>query len=175
VATVLVVDDQTASREIARATLDHGGHQVIEATDGHQVLHLATTSHPDLVLTDLLMPGMDGYQFVRELRSHQDTARIPVLFYTANYREDEAHPLAKHHRSASLSRTCTGSPATSTPGCAKSPRHQPRGCSARAGCAASTTPGARLSASPAPASCPPAWTGNITLAASRFPTASSGG
>jgi PAS domain S-box-containing protein len=94
VATVLVVDDQTASREIARATLDLGGHQVIEASDGYQALQLATSNHPDLVLTDLLMPGMDGYQFVRELRSRQDTARIPVLFYTANFREDEAHPLA---------------------------------------------------------------------------------
>ena len=93
-ATVLVVDDHAASREIARATLDHGGHQVIEASSGHEALQLTADSHPDLVLTDLLMPGMDGYQFVRELRSHQDTARIPVLFYTANYREDEAHPLA---------------------------------------------------------------------------------
>jgi PAS domain S-box-containing protein len=94
VATVLIVDDHAASREIARATLDHGGHQVIEASSGHEALQLTASSHPDLVLTDLLMPGMDGYQFVRELRSHQDTARIPVLFYTANYREDEAHPLA---------------------------------------------------------------------------------
>jgi two-component system, cell cycle sensor histidine kinase and response regulator CckA len=94
VATILVVDDRAASREIARATLDHGGHQVIEASDGHQALRLAAADHPDLVLTDLLMPGMDGYQFVRELRSRQDTARIPVLFYTANFREDEAHPLA---------------------------------------------------------------------------------
>jgi two-component system, cell cycle sensor histidine kinase and response regulator CckA len=94
VATVLVVDDNATSREIARATLDHGGHQVIEASDGHLALQLTASNHPDLVLTDLLMPGMDGYQFVRELRSHQNTARIPVLFYTANYREDEAHPLA---------------------------------------------------------------------------------
>ena len=93
-ATVLVVDDQKTSREIARATLDHGGYQVIEASAGHQALQLATSNHPDLVLTDLLMPGMDGYQFVRELRSRPGTARIPVLFYTGNYREDEAHPLA---------------------------------------------------------------------------------
>lgn len=93
-ATVLVVDDRAASREIARATLDHGGYQVIEASDGHQALRLAKSIHPDLVLTDLLMPGMDGYEFVRELRSHRGTARIPVLFYSANYREDEAHPLA---------------------------------------------------------------------------------
>jgi PAS domain S-box-containing protein len=93
-ATILVIDDRAASREIARATLDHGGYTVIEASEGRQALTLAKESHPDVVLTDVLMPGMDGYQFVRELRSDPGTAGIPVLFYTANYREDEAQPLA---------------------------------------------------------------------------------
>jgi PAS domain S-box-containing protein len=94
-ATVLIVDDRAASREIARATLAHGGHRVVEASDGRQGLALARSSHPDAVLTDLLMPGMDGYQFVRELRGDPDTAGTPVLFYTAYYLEDEAHPLAQ--------------------------------------------------------------------------------
>jgi two-component system, cell cycle sensor histidine kinase and response regulator CckA len=93
-ATVLVVDDRAASREIARATLDHGGYRVIEATEGQQALTLAKSSHPDIVLTDVLMPGMDGYQLVRELRGDPGTAGIPVLFFTANYRQDEAQPLA---------------------------------------------------------------------------------
>ncbi len=92
--TVLVVDDRATNREIARATLDHGGYQVIEAVEGHQALAIAKRNHPDVVLTDVLMPGMDGYQFVRELREDPATADIPVLFYTANYREDEAQPLA---------------------------------------------------------------------------------
>ena len=93
-ATVLVVDDRPASREIARATLDHGGYRVIEASEGHQALTLAKNSHPDIVLTDVLMPGMDGYQLVRALRGDPDTAGIPVLFFTANYHQDEAQPLA---------------------------------------------------------------------------------
>jgi PAS domain S-box-containing protein len=93
-ATVLVVDDRAASREIACATLDHGGYRVIEATEGQQALTLAKNSHPDVVLTDVLMPGMDGYQLVRELRGDPGTAGIPVLFFTANYRQDEAQPLA---------------------------------------------------------------------------------
>jgi PAS domain S-box-containing protein len=96
--TVLVVDDRAAGREIARATLDHGGYQVIEATDGQQALTLAKNSHPDIVLTDVLMPGMDGYQLVRELRGDPGTAGIPVLFFTANYRHDEAQPLATAFR-----------------------------------------------------------------------------
>jgi len=94
-ATVLLVDDRAASREVARATLGLGGHLVIEAREGSQALTLAQTSRPDIVLTDVLMPGMDGYQFVRELRSHPGTAGIPVLFYTAAYRTDEAQPLAE--------------------------------------------------------------------------------
>jgi two-component system, cell cycle sensor histidine kinase and response regulator CckA len=93
-ATVLIVDDRAANREIARASLDYGGYQVIEATEGRQALNLARAKHPDVILTDVLMPGMDGYEFVRELRSDPETAGIPVLFYTANYREDEARPLA---------------------------------------------------------------------------------
>jgi two-component system cell cycle sensor histidine kinase/response regulator CckA len=93
-ATVLIVDDRAANREIARASLDYGGYQVIEATDGRQALSLARTRRPDVILTDVLMPGMDGYEFVRDLRSDPETAGIPVLFYTANYREDEARPLA---------------------------------------------------------------------------------
>ena len=93
-ATVLVVDDRAAHREIARATLDSGGHHVLEAAEGRQALSLAKSSHPDVVLTDVLMPGIDGYQLVRELREDPDTAAIPVLFFSANYREDEARPLA---------------------------------------------------------------------------------
>jgi two-component system cell cycle sensor histidine kinase/response regulator CckA len=93
-ATVLVVDDRAASRDVARATLDHGGYTVVEASEGRQGLTVAKEIHPDVVLTDVLMPGMDGYQLVRELRSDPGTAAIPVLFYTANYREDEAQPLA---------------------------------------------------------------------------------
>jgi PAS domain S-box-containing protein len=92
--TVLVVDDRATNRELARAALDDGGYRVLEAVEGHQALAIARRDHPDVVLTDVLMPGMDGYQFVRELREDPATADIPVLFYTANYREDEAQPLA---------------------------------------------------------------------------------
>jgi len=92
--TVLVVDDRATNREIARAALDDGGYQVIEAAEGRQALALAKAYHPDVVLTDVLMPGMDGYEFVRELRGDPDTTDIPVLFYTANYSQDEALPLA---------------------------------------------------------------------------------
>jgi two-component system, cell cycle sensor histidine kinase and response regulator CckA len=101
-ATVLVVDDSATSREVARATLDHAGHRVIEASNGRDALVLACSTHPELIITDLLMPGLDGYGFVRELRANTATADIPVLFYTANYRPDEARPLAEAYGVATV-------------------------------------------------------------------------
>ena len=93
-ATILVVDDRATNREIARMTLGDGGHHVIEANGGRQALDLAREFHPDVVVTDVIMPGMDGYEFLRALRSDAGTADIPVLLYTANYAPDEAAPLA---------------------------------------------------------------------------------
>ncbi|GGQ47799.1 hybrid sensor histidine kinase/response regulator [Couchioplanes azureus] len=93
-ATILVVDDRTTSRAVAHMTLDDGGHQVIEAREGRQALEIARRLHPDVVLTDVIMPGMGGYEFVHELRADASTADIPVLLYTANYLPEEAAPLA---------------------------------------------------------------------------------
>jgi two-component system cell cycle sensor histidine kinase/response regulator CckA len=94
VATVLVVDDRATNREVARLTLDDGGHHVIEATAGREALDLARRLHPDVVVADVIMPGMDGYEFVHQLRADAGTADIPVLLYTADYRPQEAQPLA---------------------------------------------------------------------------------
>jgi PAS domain S-box-containing protein len=94
-ATVLVVDDRASNRELARTLLTYGGHQVIEAREGAEALALAHTQHPDLVLTDILMPGMDGYELARELRAAPDTAATLIVFYTANYLESETRPFAE--------------------------------------------------------------------------------
>ena len=92
---VLVVDDRAVNRELARVLLTYGGHQVIEAREGGEALSLAHAEHPDLVLTDILMPGMDGYQLARELRAAPDTAATPIVFYTAIYQESETRPFAE--------------------------------------------------------------------------------
>jgi PAS domain S-box-containing protein len=95
VSIVLVVDDRAINRELARVLLTYGGHQVIEASEGAEALCLAHAQHPDLVLTDILMPGMDGYQLARELRAAPDTAATPIVFYTAIYQESETRPFAE--------------------------------------------------------------------------------
>jgi PAS domain S-box-containing protein len=92
--TILVVDDLSANRALLVTLLRHQGHRLIEAGDGRQGLAAAQAEHPDLVITDVLMPVMDGYELVRQLRLDPATRGIPVVFYTAHYGEREARALA---------------------------------------------------------------------------------
>ena len=67
-ATVLVVDDHPANRNLVVTLLGYRGHIVLEAGDGAEALTIARARLPGLVITDLVMPVMDGYELVRELR-----------------------------------------------------------------------------------------------------------
>jgi CheY-like chemotaxis protein len=96
-ATVLVVDDLPANRDLVQTVLGYYGHETLAADDGAQALALLTRQHPDLVLTDVAMPGMDGYQLARAIRSDPDCWGIPILFYTANYLEKATDPSADTH------------------------------------------------------------------------------
>ena len=93
-ATILIVDDLSANRKVLVTLLRHHGHRLLEAADGREGLVAAQAEHPDLVITDVLMPVMDGYEFVRQLRLDPATGGIPVVFYTAHYGEREARALA---------------------------------------------------------------------------------
>ncbi len=84
---LLVVDDQAANIQTLYQAF-HVDHQVLMATGGEQALKLATAQQPDLVLLDVVMPGMDGYAVCRALKAEQSTRDIPVIFVTAN--DDEA-------------------------------------------------------------------------------------
>jgi CheY-like chemotaxis protein len=93
-ATILIVDDLSANRNFLATPLRDHAHRVLEAADGREGLAVVQAEHLDLVITDVLMPVMDGYEFVRQLRLDPTTSRIPVLFYTAPYSEREARALA---------------------------------------------------------------------------------
>ncbi|MEO8138114.1 MAG: response regulator [Gemmatimonadota bacterium] len=93
--TILIVDDLTANRVFLATVLRHEGHRLVEAVDGNDALALVSAEHPDLVLTDVLMPGMDGYELARQLRLDPATRAIPVVFSTAHYGEREARALAR--------------------------------------------------------------------------------
>jgi CheY-like chemotaxis protein len=92
---ILVVDDTASSREAVLTLLEDEGYQAIEAGDGADGLRVAEKEQPQLVISDILMPSMDGYDFVRHLRLNPKLAQIPVIFYTANYHRREARNLAE--------------------------------------------------------------------------------
>jgi len=82
--TVLIVDDQPDERAIQQAMLSHRGYAVKEAADGRAGLDMALAVRPDLILLDVAMPGMDGFDVCRALRKDDRTREVPVILFTAS-------------------------------------------------------------------------------------------
>jgi DNA-binding response OmpR family regulator len=82
-ATILIVDDEREIRELLRYNLEREGYQVLTAPDGEQGLARVFSAHPDLVLLDLLLPGLNGLEVLREVRQEPTTRETPVLLLTA--------------------------------------------------------------------------------------------
>ncbi len=85
---VLIVDDDDIIRTVMRATLEHGGFSVVEASDGAEGLALFGAEAPDAVVSDVVMPGMDGFEFCRQLRSQPQSEHTPILMATGLDDED---------------------------------------------------------------------------------------
>jgi PAS domain S-box-containing protein len=80
--TVLVVDDEVPTVELLTETLNRNGLRALSATDGRTGVELALAHHPDVIVLDLVMPGMTGFQVVRQLRDHPAGRNIPILVFT---------------------------------------------------------------------------------------------
>src|ERR1700756_631642 len=80
---VLVIDDEAPIRLLCRVNLEAEGIQVLEASDGTTVLDLAREEQPDVVLLDVMMPGLDGWRVAEELLEDERTSGIPIIFLTA--------------------------------------------------------------------------------------------
>ncbi|HEV2388045.1 MAG TPA: response regulator [Candidatus Acidoferrales bacterium] len=93
--TILVVDDRQANRAVIASLLARLGHRMLEAGDGFEGLRLAGSERPDLIIVDILMPTMNGYEFVAHLRREPALERIPVIFYSAAFLEHEARAMAQ--------------------------------------------------------------------------------
>lgn len=81
-ATVLVVEDDDSVRDVVRRYLEHDGYQVLLASDGRTGLRTAQADTPDLVVLDIMLPGLDGLTVCKALRGHSD-AYVPIIMLTA--------------------------------------------------------------------------------------------
>ena len=88
-ARILIAEDERDIRDLIAFTLRFNGHQVIEATNGEEALRLTTKEKPDLVLLDVRMPRMTGYEVCQRIKEDASLTDIPVLFLSAKGQETE--------------------------------------------------------------------------------------
>jgi len=88
-ARILVADDDPLSIKLLNFRLRSVGHEVIFAVDGGEALEIATREKPDLVLLDIMMPVMNGFQVLRKLKSQEETKNIPVIMLTSKVQEKD--------------------------------------------------------------------------------------
>src|SRR5258705_713938 len=88
-AKILIADDYDDNREILRLMLESAGHEIREARNGEECLVMALDQPPDILLVDLSMPVLDGWNVLRQLRNHETTREIPCVAVTAFPPSDE--------------------------------------------------------------------------------------
>jgi PAS domain S-box-containing protein len=93
-ATVIVVDDSAPDRQYVGSLLKHAGHEVMLCADGQAGLDLIKKVQPDLVIADLITPGIDGYELARAVRTDPGIAATPIILQTAHYLESEVRRIA---------------------------------------------------------------------------------
>jgi len=87
--TILTIDDQADIRRLVRMTLEYDGYTVLEASEGEEGLALARNRRPDLILLDVMMPGIDGLMVSKTLQADPQLSRIPVIMLTALDRDSD--------------------------------------------------------------------------------------
>jgi pilus assembly protein CpaE len=85
VATILVIDDDLQLIHLLELTLRTAGYEVLKATDGQAGLAITQEQHPDLIIADVMMPKLNGYEYCRRVRAQQDLANIPILVFSARF------------------------------------------------------------------------------------------
>jgi CheY-like chemotaxis protein len=94
---ILIADDEPYILNILDFSLGAEGYAVLQAVDGESALRLAREHHPDLMILDVMMPGIDGYEACRRLKEDPETRNIPVVLLTArNSREDRRRGEESH-------------------------------------------------------------------------------
>jgi two-component system cell cycle response regulator DivK len=80
---ILVVEDNPKNLKLLRDVLQYSGYEVLEATSGEVGVQLAVEEHPDLILMDLQLPGIDGTEALRQIRAREESRAVPVVAVTA--------------------------------------------------------------------------------------------
>jgi CheY-like chemotaxis protein len=83
-ATILVVEDNEASRDALSRRLERRGYRIVLAVDGHEAVSKGRSASPDLILMDLGLPGIDGWEATRQLKGDPSTAQIPIIVLSAH-------------------------------------------------------------------------------------------
>lgn len=92
---ILVAEDDAEARQLLLLSLADGDYDLLQAADGIEALHLLRSEQPDLLITDIIMPRMDGYELVRKLRQEESMSATPVIFCSASYHEREVREMAR--------------------------------------------------------------------------------
>ena len=88
-AVVLIVDDSPTEQHVLSQVLEKNGFETILASDGEEAISIAAVNHPDLILMDVVMPGMNGFQATRQLSRNPETSEIPVVMVTSKDQESD--------------------------------------------------------------------------------------
>ena len=88
-AKILIVDDSLTQLCSLKSIVEDEGHEVITAEDGEHCLHAAQSQDPDLILLDIVMPGMNGFQVNRKLSNIANTRKIPIIFVSSKNQESD--------------------------------------------------------------------------------------
>jgi len=92
---IVLADDYTIVRDMLADLLRQDGYEVRAASTGAEALRMAEEYHPDIILSDILMPEMDGFELCRRIKEHPELHHIPFVFYTATYVDEEDRQLAR--------------------------------------------------------------------------------
>src|SRR5438552_7442581 len=88
---ILIVEDSPTIRSTTRAMLASGGYDVLTAADGKEAVRLAAEAQPGLILLDVILPKLNGFQVCREIKNTPQTAHIPVIMITSKNKETDRH------------------------------------------------------------------------------------
>jgi len=86
---VMVIDDDRDIRFVIRMNLEAEGYEVEECADGFSALEAIATTRPDIIVCDIMMPGLDGYGVLEHLKADEDARHIPLIFLTAKGSDKE--------------------------------------------------------------------------------------